>query len=214
MSIEKLDFEKVIKEEIPYTLISTKVIQKLADPLALAIWVYLASLPPDWKVNKTHIQNHFVIGICKAKKIFSYLKKSNLIEYIQPKNSDGSYGEMAVNVLCGDNFNPAGIESIPPDKSACFTGGIKPVRPGNRSNGKMTHTKETNKQNKDSKQNKHKSFCKSEEQKASNEQKHEWAPMKNESAAIEENEVFKRCPMPDSLRKQMQALKNNLGGKR
>jgi transcription initiation factor IIE alpha subunit len=85
MSIEKVDFQKVVKEQIPYTLVCTKVIQQIQDPLALAMWVYLLSLPPEWNINKAQLKNHFKIGDNRLKRTLSFLSKSKLIEYVRKR---------------------------------------------------------------------------------------------------------------------------------
>jgi len=104
MSIEKLDFQKVTKENLPYTLILTKVIQNIKHKDALAIWVYLSSLPPDWKINKEHLKLHFHVGDRTLQAIFSYLNRSNLITYKRERFEDGTLGIVIVHVLCGDEF--------------------------------------------------------------------------------------------------------------
>lgn len=104
MAIEKLDFEKVSLEKIPYTLVSTKVIQNIKNPLAGFIWIYLSSLPPDWKVNKEQIKHKFDLGDDKIKAIFSYLNRCSLIRYDRERDEAGKLGIVVVTVLCGDNY--------------------------------------------------------------------------------------------------------------
>lgn len=103
MSIEKLDFKKVINQDVPYTLVYTRVIQKISDPMAGFIWIYLLSLPPTWIVDKNHLMKHFKIGEKKLRSAFSYLNRARLIEYIQYRQ-DKKISYWAINVLCGDKF--------------------------------------------------------------------------------------------------------------
>lgn len=160
MSIEKLDFKKVTKENLPYTLILTKVIQNIKHIESLAIWAYLCSLPPDWKICKEHLKNHFQIGNSKLKAIFSYLKRAGLIDYFQERLENGLMGDHVIHVLCGDKFNEnepyfvtGGSVSNPPDS----TGGSIYRRAVNRSSGsgllqKKQKTKEIKKQKKEREQ--------------------------------------------------------------
>lgn len=106
MSIEKLDFQKVTKESLPYTLILTKVIQNIKHKDALAVWVYLCSLPPDWKINKEHLKNHFGLGDRTLQTIFSYLNRCGLIVYKRHRFDDGTLGIVVVHLLCGEEFRP------------------------------------------------------------------------------------------------------------
>jgi len=182
MSIEKLDFQKATKQNIPFTMMSTKVLQKIKDRDSLCVWVYLCSLPPEWKINKTQIKNHFSFGEKKIKKVFSYLKQSNLIEYIQEKNTDGSFKGTTINTLCGEDFietDSVGAISAPTVKKSTkgntFTAGSISVRTVNGAYRKDIPIKEIN----NKKENK-KSFCDSEKQKPpkksyDNAKKHSWA---------------------------------------
>lgn len=104
MSIEKLDFIKVTKEHRPYTTFLNQVVQSLRWSEALAVWVYLSSLPPAWNVNKDHLEKHFGLGERKLRDIMSYLRKANLIEYRQGKFDNGHWGKSVIHVLSGENF--------------------------------------------------------------------------------------------------------------
>ena len=143
MSIEKLDFHKVTKEQIPYTLISTKVIQNVSCPTALAVWVYLSSLPPEWRVNKEQIRKHFGVGEKTLKGAFSFLNKYHLIEYLVEKNEKGCIEGWTINVLCGEKFLinlSTGAKLTPVDKST----GSKTTRVDIHPCGKVTPIKEIN----------------------------------------------------------------------
>ena len=106
MSVEKLDFQKISKEQTPFTVVLNTVIQKIINPLALAIWVYLYSLPQDWSVNKEHLKRKFGLGDRKLKTIFSYLHRANLLEYRQERSIEGKMGSYLIHILCGNSFNP------------------------------------------------------------------------------------------------------------
>ena len=126
MSIQKLDFEKITREKVPFTMILTKVIQKIDDHFAGFIWVYLSSLPPDWDVNKQHLMNHFGIAEQKLKKHMAYLCKHKLIEYIRIRREDGTLGPVTINVLCGNDFESSTgmkihpVEEPPGGKSSTY----------------------------------------------------------------------------------------------
>lgn len=104
MSIEKLDFQQITKDHLPFTTFLNRVIQNIQYGEALAVWVYLCTLPPGWKINKTQLQNHFSYGEKKIKYILSYLSKSNLLEYRQEKNSNGTWQPSAIHILSGSKF--------------------------------------------------------------------------------------------------------------
>lgn len=131
MSIEKIDlFESITHEKIPYTQLYTKVLQTIKNTDSLAIWVYLSSLPPEWRVCKAQIKKHFKIGDDKIKQVFSCLKKSNLIEYITKKNDSGKIESVSIKILNGS-------------KLTC-TSGVNSTRVENHTSGKHHAIKEIN----------------------------------------------------------------------
>lgn len=129
MSIEKLsDLSATEVEQNPYTQVCNKVIMNIKSPDAFLVWAYLLSKTKNWKVIKKDIQRQYGFGDTKIKQIFSYLKRSNLIQYVQ-NNENGSFGQTDIKVLVGTNFDKnepylnkkelestAGLEIDPPVK--------------------------------------------------------------------------------------------------
>jgi len=106
--IEKYDFSTFEKEQKPYAMILTDVIQR-TPPNRMReafLWVFLESLPPTWIPNKKHIMNHFDISERTYERWMSWLNSVNLIEYRQDRNKSGSFGQGALFVLSGSKFNP------------------------------------------------------------------------------------------------------------
>lgn len=69
----------------------TDIIQNVNNPLALAIWVYLGSIPDDLHINRSHIRSHFEVSSKKLASALNYLNKVGLIEYIRFKNKEGHF---------------------------------------------------------------------------------------------------------------------------
>lgn len=211
MSIEKLDqVTKITRENIPYTLLATHVIQNILDPIAGFIWVYLSSLPADWKVIKQNIKLKYSLGDDKIKDIFSYLKRCGLIEYKRERSADGKLGEVIIHVLCGTRFNKkepyiktTGVKTTPVDK----TTGVKATRVENHSSGFRGLQKKHN-TNAFKKTKKTKSFL---DKKTQNEKRHSFADsmdqMATEAKHIRLHEQQKRSPMPDELKRITRFLK-------
>lgn len=139
MSIEKLDFTKVTREQIPYTIISTKVIQNIEDITAGYIWIYLSSLPPGWEVNKEHLKKKFKIGYNKLERVLAYLKRVNLIEYVRSRCANGKLAQVTINVLCGDRFIQENQQL-----EKCATTPMETMPVENHSHGSGVHIKEIN----------------------------------------------------------------------
>ncbi len=107
-NIEKLDASRlqVIQENTGFTIHLNKVCQQLKDPVALAIWCYLTTLPPNWIIHRIQIRQHFGIGRDKLEKAFAILKKCNLLDIHQERNANGSYDEGQIKVYVGYDFEP------------------------------------------------------------------------------------------------------------
>lgn len=128
MSVEKFN-PKVRGESIPYLQANRHVVQSITNLEALGVWIYLLSLPEDWKVIKEHVQKHFSIGVDKLKKIFSYLNRVGLIEYERTRNNDGTLNTVSIIVLNGSRFNDGkadlsteittGVKTTPLDNHTC-----------------------------------------------------------------------------------------------
>lgn len=103
MSVEKYN-PQMHYETIPYAQININVIQNITNMEAGFVWVYLQSKPKDWTIIKEHLKNHFKIGDDKIKKIFSFLSKSNLIEYIKEYDKKGKILKWDIKVLNGSKF--------------------------------------------------------------------------------------------------------------
>lgn len=176
MSVEK--FNPTVRGEIvPYLQANRYVVQSISNPEALAVWIYLLSLPTDWNIIKEHVQKHFHIGQDKLKKIFAYLKRVNLIDYEKQRRKDGTLSTTEIIVLNGSKFNDGTA-----DLSTETTTGVKTTPLDNHTCGfELLHIK----QNTDKILNK-KSFCEKDEKakikkpdwKEANQTKHSWAEPK------------------------------------
>lgn len=124
MSFNNLENEsKSIPESTGFTQINNNVINNIKNGDAFLVWAYLFSKTSNWKVIKENIKNVYGFGDVKLRKIFSYLHRSGLIEYIQPKNKDGTFQKTAIRPLNGSKFDknepfctpsPVGQETVPP----------------------------------------------------------------------------------------------------
>lgn len=220
MSIEKLDIAKLTQEKIPFTMHLNYVLQNVRHPLALAIWVYLTSLPEGWEVHRNQLMEHFNVGRDKLKDALSYLHKNYLLEYSQDKLENGTFGTSHILVKSGHEFEVIHRNA---------TGGLKNRRTEKPLDGKTAPIKEI--RNTKEERDKNKSFCataqkkpKSKKPKSAwkeeNSKRPEWADkmdiaaqskkqMEREAKHIEESNAFKKAAsgMPDEQRDKIKRLK-------
>lgn len=208
-NIEKLDFSKVQQEEKGFTTHLNIVLQNIHDAFALGIWCYLSSLPTNWKINKTHLKNHFKIGRDKLNNALSILKKLDLIQFLQDRKPDGTLEESIILVKAGHDFNHntdfqySGEESSKIKGSNRYT--EKPATGKPVTGKRPLQKKEVKKKEKE--QNKQKSFY-VQNPKNENSKKHDFAlsmdQMASEAKHITEHEERKRMekatPMPDNIK--------------
>jgi hypothetical protein len=69
---------KLKKPFLPYTILSNRVLQRLNNSDALAIWVYLQSMPPDWVVRREQIMDQFGLGRQRFDKARRQLEEAGL----------------------------------------------------------------------------------------------------------------------------------------
>lgn len=113
MSIEKFtDDTRITQEVVPFTQVNTKVVQNLYDMEAGFVWIYLLTMPRNWKIVKEHLKNHFNIGNAKIKKIFSYLHARQLIEYTRKREANGTLGRVDIRILNGSKFIQEHVHTI------------------------------------------------------------------------------------------------------
>lgn len=214
--IEKLDFKKVIHENKGFTTYLNIIIQNIRDPLSLAIWVYLSSLPPNWNINKAHLRSHFDIGRDRLKKSLSNLNKLNLIQFIQQRNSDGTLGDVEILVKAGHEFNhDTEIQYCgkKPSKQRVSTAILKNRRTVNQACGKQPLQKKQNtKERKSFKKEIKKSFLEK------NSAKHNFADSMNQMACekrhIEQHEERKRGELTPVAEEHMAKIKKLTAFKR
>ena len=108
MSVEKLNIKHQKK---PYTSICNDVIQNIKYAEAALIWIYLQSMPESWEPNKKQIGKHFGYGEDKIKKIFAWLNKYGLIEYIYSRDEHGKIMSTTITVLCGDLYKQRALST-------------------------------------------------------------------------------------------------------
>lgn len=205
MSIEKLDSVKVRQEKIPFTMHLNYVLQNVQHPLALAIWVYLSSLPETWHVNRNQLMEHFNVGRDKLKDALAYLNENYLIEYYQEKLPDGTFGHHEILVKSGHEF-----EVI----HRTATAGLKNRWTEKPLDGKTASIKEISNTNKKYYK---KSFCKT-DQKKHNSERHAFADamdakaqgqrqMQREAEHIKKSDELKKTAMPQQLRDKVRVLR-------
>jgi len=68
------------------TVIHTKSIQLITNPINLAVYLYLASKPPEWKLNVKDIMNQFSIGKNKVYRAIADLVLIGLIERVETRD--------------------------------------------------------------------------------------------------------------------------------
>ncbi len=94
MSVDKMnreDIGRLVKDKIGFTVVVNSVAQSIHSLEACGLWMYLLSLPENWKVQRSHLEKHFDIGKDKLKKAIDHLKTIKLLEEIEVRNEQGQF---------------------------------------------------------------------------------------------------------------------------
>lgn len=80
------------------TILFTKTIQSIKNPNNLAVYVYLASKPPEWNVNVKELMSHFThMGRDKIRKCLNDLSMMGLVERKEIRNETGTFSSSKYN---------------------------------------------------------------------------------------------------------------------
>lgn len=104
LNIEKYDFDEYEKEQKPYAMILTHVIQNIKNAKAFLVWSYLQSKPEDWIPSKNQLIKHFEMSERGYQRVMVYLNQHKLIEYRRIRNSNGTLGKNKLIILNGLKF--------------------------------------------------------------------------------------------------------------
>ncbi len=185
MSVEKLSKEsKIEREKVPYTQICNKVICNIKDGDAFLVWCYLQSKTEDWKVIKQDIKNNYGFGDEKLKHIFSYLRRANLIKYVQVNCANGKFARVDIRVLSGVKFDNN------QQYKECTTARSKTARAVNRTSGNdELLKKDITKQRKEP----NKSLCASDDARVTFDAFWSVYPIKKNKQRAQEQWIKKKC---------------------
>ena len=81
-----------------FTTIPNDIAQKIENPVAIGVLVYLLSLPLDWVVYKTHLYKHFKAGRKRIDDAFTELEELGYIVKVQKINEKGQFD--GVEYIC------------------------------------------------------------------------------------------------------------------
>ena len=110
MSVQKY---VVSQEETGFTILKNYVLQNFTDLEALGVWVYLASLPPNWTFYKEQLKDHFKIGRERLNRILQTLSNHNLIRIENTRDTKGRFVHMSLTVCNGNLFKIDAQEEKP-----------------------------------------------------------------------------------------------------
>ncbi|POG01247.1 hypothetical protein BGP84_01130 [Pseudomonas putida] len=81
VNVEKATPTLFYAKQAPYSSVSNDVVAMIANPDALAIWIYLQTRSSDWKVIGSYLQDRFSIGRDRYSKAMAYLKEIGLVSH-------------------------------------------------------------------------------------------------------------------------------------
>lgn len=102
--IEKLQSARIKQEKLPFTTHLNCVLQRLTDPIALAVWCYLTSLPPNFKIYRSFLMKHFGLGRDRIGKALTLLSDLDLLVYVQERDEKGVFTGAYIEVKAGFEF--------------------------------------------------------------------------------------------------------------
>lgn len=81
VNVEKATPTILYAKQAPYSSVSNDVVELIANPDALAIWIFLQTRSSDWKVIGSYLQDRFSIGRDRYSKAMAHLKELGLVTH-------------------------------------------------------------------------------------------------------------------------------------
>lgn len=81
VNVEKATPTILYAKQAPYASVSNDVVAMIANPDALAIWIFLQTRSSDWKVIGSYLQDRFSIGRDRYSKAMGYLRDLGLVTH-------------------------------------------------------------------------------------------------------------------------------------
>ena len=88
-NIEKATITELVAQQSPFTAVGNKVVELIRNPDALAIWTYLQTRAPGWKVIGSHLQDHFDMGRIRYRKAMKDLADLGLLTRVPVRDESG-----------------------------------------------------------------------------------------------------------------------------
>lgn len=88
-NIEKATITELVAQQAPFTAVSNKTVELIRNPDALAIWTYLQTRAPGWKVIGSHLQDHFDMGRIRYRKAMKDLSEIGLLSHFPVRDAGG-----------------------------------------------------------------------------------------------------------------------------
>ena len=99
MPIVKETSARLVKQQIPYEIVSRDVVQEITYPPALAIYIYLLTLPEGWVVRKKQVVDHFDgLGEKKWRRAMRELKQLGVVWIAETRNELGHIADRSIMV--------------------------------------------------------------------------------------------------------------------
>jgi len=88
--INKGTTDRFIKERVPYEMVSRDVVQSIQCPVALAIYVYLLTMPDNWVPRREQVIDHFKgLGRDRYSAAMKELREKGLVWIAETRNELG-----------------------------------------------------------------------------------------------------------------------------
>lgn len=90
--------ERFAQEKLPFEIVSRDVVQRIESPDALALWVYLLTLPPNWVPRREQLRERWGLGRGRYGKAMQELRELGLVWDAIVRDGQGRFIEKVMTV--------------------------------------------------------------------------------------------------------------------
>lgn len=134
MPIEKESSATLIHAGLQFDVFPRQVVQVITDPVALAYYAFLLSMPDTWIVRRKHLMDHFSVGRTLHDRAMKVLRELGLIDDVIIRGEGGQIKTRSIVVYTVPKTFTSGLETVPQ-----VTSGLKTDNEVKPASGKTDH---------------------------------------------------------------------------
>ncbi len=131
MAVKKESSATLVHAGLQFDVFPRQVVQAITDPIALAYYTFLLSMPDEWIVRRSHLMDHFTVGRTRHDRAMKILREFGLVDTLIKRDE---HGQIESKELVVHTIPTIGLKTVP-----MVTIGLKTHKSVNPPHGETDH---------------------------------------------------------------------------